>query len=181
MYTALVTTNYGSQSLFLLNKVFLDVDTCLADQRCFRFGGEGEDEMYSHIIGNFASQLHQSLKLLPREQILSDVKLNSVMSRASWHCDFKVNPRFWSRPKLSYDQTQSSAHPCVPRPKLQGLESGSSYKFSFALNYKKVFSNHRKLCSKFSRKYWKNKNQKKIMKNTISTFWFFQPSIISHY
>ena len=35
-------------------------------------------------------------------------------------------PRFWSRPKLSYDQTQSSAHPCVPRPKLQGLESGSS-------------------------------------------------------
>ena len=36
------------------------------------------------------------------------------------------SPRFWSRPILSYDQTQSSAHPCVPRPKLQGLESGSS-------------------------------------------------------
>ena len=35
-------------------------------------------------------------------------------------------PSFWSRPKLSYDQTQSSAHPCAPRPKLQGLQSGSS-------------------------------------------------------
>ena len=43
----------------------------------------------------------------------------AVMSR-------NEQPRFWSRPKLSYDQTQSSAHPCVPRPKLQGLESGSS-------------------------------------------------------
>ena len=31
-----------------------------------------------------------------------------------------------SRPKLVYDQTQSSAHPCVPRPKLQGLDGSSS-------------------------------------------------------
>ena len=28
--------------------------------------------------------------------------------------------------KLVYDQTQSSAHPCVPRPKLQGLEGSPS-------------------------------------------------------
>ena len=42
-------------------------------------------------------------------------------------------PRFWSRPKLSYDQTQSSADPCVPRPKLQGLESGSSAWSGFGL------------------------------------------------
>ena len=54
----------------------------------------------------------------------------------TWSCNIYKNtislfilgllPRFWSRPKLSYDQTQLSAHPCVPRPKLQGLESGSS-------------------------------------------------------
>ena len=31
-----------------------------------------------------------------------------------------------SRPKLVYDQTQSSAHPCVPRPKLQDLDRSSS-------------------------------------------------------
>ena len=35
-------------------------------------------------------------------------------------------PRLRSRPKLVYDQTQSSAHPCVPRPKLHGLEGSSS-------------------------------------------------------
>ena len=35
-------------------------------------------------------------------------------------------PRLRSRPKLSSDQTQSSAHPCVPRPKLQGLFGSSS-------------------------------------------------------
>ena len=35
-------------------------------------------------------------------------------------------PRLRSRPKLSYDQTQSSAHPCVPRPKVQGLFGSSS-------------------------------------------------------
>ena len=37
-----------------------------------------------------------------------------------------VQPRLRSRPKLVYDQTQSSAHPCVPRPKLQGLGGSSS-------------------------------------------------------
>ena len=35
-------------------------------------------------------------------------------------------PRLRPRPKLVYDQTQSSAHPCLPRPKLQGLEESSS-------------------------------------------------------
>ena len=35
-------------------------------------------------------------------------------------------PRLRSRPKLVYNQTKSSAHPCVPRPKLQGLEGSSS-------------------------------------------------------
>ena len=30
-------------------------------------------------------------------------------------------PRLRCRPKLSYDQTHSNAHSCVPRPKLQGL------------------------------------------------------------
>ena len=35
-------------------------------------------------------------------------------------------PRLRSRPKLVYDQTQSSTHPCVPRPKLQGLYGSSS-------------------------------------------------------
>ena len=40
---------------------------------------------------------------------------------------FKISrPRLRSRPKLVYDQTQSSAHPCVPRPKLQGLDGSSS-------------------------------------------------------
>ena len=33
---------------------------------------------------------------------------------------------FMIRPKLLYDQTQPSAHPCVPRPKLQGLDGSSS-------------------------------------------------------
>ena len=36
------------------------------------------------------------------------------------------HPRSRSRPKLIYDQTQSSAHPCVPRPKLQDLDGSSS-------------------------------------------------------
>ena len=36
------------------------------------------------------------------------------------------SPRLRSRPKLTSDQTQSSAHPCVPRPKLQGLFGSSS-------------------------------------------------------
>ena len=31
-----------------------------------------------------------------------------------------------SRLKLVYVQTQSSAHPCDPRPKLQGLDGSSS-------------------------------------------------------
>ena len=35
-------------------------------------------------------------------------------------------PRLRSRPKLVYDQTQSSTHPCAPRQKLQGLEGSSS-------------------------------------------------------
>ena len=35
-------------------------------------------------------------------------------------------PRLRSRPKLVYDQTQSSAHPCVPRPILQGLDGSSN-------------------------------------------------------
>ena len=35
-------------------------------------------------------------------------------------------PRLRSGPKLVYDQTQLSAHPCVPRPKLQGLDGSSS-------------------------------------------------------
>ena len=35
-------------------------------------------------------------------------------------------PRLRSRPKLVYDQTQSSADPCVPRTKLQGLDGSSS-------------------------------------------------------
>ena len=34
--------------------------------------------------------------------------------------------RLRSRPQLSYDQTHSNACPCVPRPKLQGLDSISS-------------------------------------------------------
>ena len=40
----------------------------------------------------------------------------------------KLLPRFEFRPKLSYDQTHSNAHPCDPRPKLQGLDSNSSAK-----------------------------------------------------
>ena len=32
----------------------------------------------------------------------------------------------YNGPKLVYDQTQSSAHPCAPRPKLQGLDGISS-------------------------------------------------------
>ena len=35
-------------------------------------------------------------------------------------------PRLRSRPKLIYNQTQSSAHQCVLRPKLQGLDGSSS-------------------------------------------------------
>ena len=35
-------------------------------------------------------------------------------------------PRLRSKLKLVYDQTQSSAHTCVPRPKLQGLDGSSS-------------------------------------------------------
>ena len=38
----------------------------------------------------------------------------------------KTDPRLRSRPKLVYGQTQTSAHPCVPRPKLQGLDGSSS-------------------------------------------------------
>ena len=34
--------------------------------------------------------------------------------------------RLSSRTKFVYNQTQSSAHPCVPRPKLQGLDGISS-------------------------------------------------------
>ena len=34
-------------------------------------------------------------------------------------------PRLRRRPKLLYDQTQSSAHPCVPRQKLKGLDRSS--------------------------------------------------------
>ena len=43
-----------------------------------------------------------------------------------WEKNMIKLPRLRSRPKLVYDQTQSSAHPCVPRPKLQGLEGSSS-------------------------------------------------------
>ena len=38
----------------------------------------------------------------------------------------EINPSLRSRPKLVYDQTQSSAHPGATRPKLQGLEGSSS-------------------------------------------------------
>ena len=38
----------------------------------------------------------------------------------------RVIPRLRSSLKLVYDQTQLSAHPCVPRPKLQGLDGSSS-------------------------------------------------------
>ena len=37
-----------------------------------------------------------------------------------------VAPRLRSRPNMVYDQTQSSAHPCVLRPKLHGLDGNSS-------------------------------------------------------
>ena len=37
-----------------------------------------------------------------------------------------LGPRLRSGPKLAYDQTQSSAHPRVPRPKLLGLDGRSS-------------------------------------------------------
>ena len=37
-----------------------------------------------------------------------------------------VLPRLRCRHKLFYDQTQLSEHPCVHRPKLQGLDGSSS-------------------------------------------------------
>ena len=37
-----------------------------------------------------------------------------------------ATPRLRSRHLFFYDQNQSSAHPCVPRPKLQGLDGNSS-------------------------------------------------------
>ena len=37
-----------------------------------------------------------------------------------------VLPRLMGRTELLYDQTQMSAHPCVPRPNIQGLDGSSS-------------------------------------------------------
>ena len=53
----------------------------------------------------------------------------AVFKRKIRYCSFfnaraKRNLRF--RPKLVYDQSQSSAHPSVLRPKLQGLDGSSS-------------------------------------------------------
>ena len=71
-------------------------------------------------ITKLRSQAH-----LTSEQTVFQTLPSDLIKLDLWS-DLRVVPRFWSRPKLSYDQTQSSAHPCVPRPKLQGLESGSS-------------------------------------------------------
>ena len=58
------------------------------------------------------------------------------------------HPRLRFRPKLSYDQTQSSAHPCVPRPKLQGLFGSSSAIFVWTMVWR--WSDHRSLWSEKS-------------------------------
>ena len=64
--------------------------------------------------------------------MLSNFKKNRTFKRKNlWLQSFVATkeimlPRLRSRSKLGYDQTQSSAHPCVPRPKLRGLDKSSS-------------------------------------------------------
>ena len=67
----------------------------------------------------------QSLKKLTRNWTRCQNVRPKKFDETSWS-----HPSFRSRPKLSYDQTHSNAHPCVPRPNFQGLDSGSNAKFS---------------------------------------------------
>ena len=77
-------------------------------------------ETWHNLFSSFSDfVVFRSLWLL----ISFSIHSGCLSSRSSHSCCL---PRLRSRPKLVYDQTQSSAHPCVPRPKLKGLEGSSS-------------------------------------------------------
>ena len=62
--------------------------------------------------------------ILSAFQLISYISLQSLISQVDKRC--MTVPRLRCRHKLLYDQTQSSAHTCVLRPKLQGLDGSSS-------------------------------------------------------
>ena len=51
---------------------------------------------------------------------------NLYLVWSNWFNLMWLLPRLRFRLEMVYDQTQSSAHPCVPRPKLQGLDGSSN-------------------------------------------------------
>ena len=77
-------------------------------------------------IGRHAT--NQSLSIFDVCQVRKEIDL--ISSLIANQCQAPqlsyLLPRLRFRPELSYDQTHPNAHPYVLRPKLQGLDSGSS-------------------------------------------------------
>ena len=108
-FSHLVQKNFTPNFTFSQNKIFLYLSKCAKNK------------------ATIVASIHTSISI---NWIGTLFHLRYLVSHSFSHTlgrwKNRSLPRLRSRTKLSYDQTQSSAHPCVPRPKLQGLFGSSS-------------------------------------------------------
>ena len=103
-------------------------------QKLFSFYNLGTHGILQSEFGSLWTTLRPNQKDLFLKLLIWNIRNFFV-----WNATNQL-PRFRSRPKLIYDSTQSSAHPCVPRTKLQGLDGRSSAIQSGPCLVSKVFS-----------------------------------------